>query len=181
MEEKRIAVYPGTFDPLTSGHECIIDRGLDLFDEVIVAVAQDNNKKTLFSLEERVSIIKEVFIHSARIKVIPFSGLLVDFAMRYNAKVILRGLRAVSDFDYEFQMALLNRKLQPRLQTIFLMSDLRWMYISSTNVRNIAALRGDVSSLVPPTVIPHLRSAYNLPLSWPEKNTSLPYSETSGL
>ncbi len=181
MEEKRIAVYPGTFDPLTSGHECIIDRGLELFDEVIVAVAQDNNKKTLFSLEERVDIVKEVFIRSARIKVIPFSGLLVDFAMRHDAKVILRGLRAVSDFDYEFQMALLNRKLQPQLQTIFLMSDLRWMYISSTNIRNIAALGGDVSALVPSAVIPHLRTAYKLPRSWPEENTSTPHAETTGL
>ncbi len=172
MDEKRIAVYPGTFDPLTSGHVCIIDRGLELFDELIVAVAEDCSKKTLFSTEERVAIAEEVFASVPRIKVIPFSGLLVDFAMRNSAKVILRGLRAVSDFDYEFQMALLNRKLQPELQTIFLMSDLRWMYISSTNVRNIASLGGDVSSLVPATVIPHLRSAYGLPDSWPANSTA---------
>jgi len=172
MEKKRIAVYPGTFDPVTSGHVCIIDRGLELFDEVIVAVAQDSNKKTLFSLEERVEIIREVFAFTDRIRVIPFAGLLVDFAMRHHANVILRGLRAVSDFDYEFQMALLNRKLQNDLQTIFLMSDLRWMFISSTNVRNIASLGGDVSSLVPASVIPHLRSAYGLPSSWPLEKAS---------
>ena len=168
MGEKRIAVYPGTFDPLTSGHECIIQRGLELFDEIIVAVAQDSGKNPLFSLQERVEIIKEVFQSSPKVRALPFSGLLVDFVVRHNAKVLLRGLRAVSDFDYEFQMALMNRKLQESVQTIFLMSDLRWMYISSTNVRNIAALGGDVRSLVPPSVIPHLRRAYALPEHWPQ-------------
>ncbi len=169
MGEKRIAVYPGTFDPMTNGHECIIARGLELFDEIIVAVAQDSGKNPLSSLEERVSMVQEVFSRSKNILVVPFSGLLVDFAIRHRARVILRGLRAVSDFDYEFQMALVNRNLQESVQTIFLMSDLRWMYISSTNVRNIAALGGDVRSLVPASVIPHLRRAYSLPASWPGK------------
>ncbi len=169
MGEKRIAIYPGTFDPMTNGHGCIIERGLELFDEIIVAVAQDSGKNPLFSLEERVSIILEVFCRSKNIRVLPFSGLLVDFAVQHGAKIILRGLRAVSDFDYEFQMALMNRKLQESVQTIFLMSDLRWMYISSTNVRNIAALGGDVRSLVPASVIPHLRRVYSLPGSWPGK------------
>lgn len=168
MGEKRIAVYPGTFDPLTNGHECIIHRGLELFDTVIVAVAQDCGKNTLFSLEERVEIVKEVFSGCPEVQVLPFSGLLVNFAHQHHAKAILRGLRAVSDFDYEFQMALMNRKLQQEVQTIFLMSDLRWMYISSTNVRNVAALGGDVSTLVPATVIPRMRRAYKLPESWPE-------------
>lgn len=167
MGEKRIAIYPGTFDPLTNGHACIIDRGLELFDEIIVAVAQDCGKNPLFSLEERLVIVNEVYSSSTNIKVLPFSGLLVDFASHHNARVILRGLRAVSDFDYEFQMALMNRKLHNDIQTIFLMSELRWMYISSTNVRNIASLGGDVSSLVPPSVIPHLRKAYGLPDTWP--------------
>lgn len=167
MGEERIAIYPGTFDPLTNGHECIIRRGLELFDTVIVAVAQDCGKHPLFSLEERVDIVREVFAGINGVKVMPFSGLLVDFAARVGAKAILRGLRAVSDFDYEFQMALMNRKLQHDVQTIFLMSDLRWMYISSTNIRNVASLGGDVRCLVPPTVIPRLRRAYRLPESWP--------------
>ena len=168
MCEERIAIYPGTFDPLTNGHECIIRRGLELFDTVIVAVARDCGKNTLFSLEERVDIVREVFASIPGVKVMPFSGLLVDFAEKNGAKAILRGLRAVSDFDYEFQMALMNRKLQRHVQTIFLMSDLRWMYISSTNIRNVASLGGNVSCLVPPTVIPRLRRAYHLPESWPE-------------
>ena len=169
MGERRIAIYPGTFDPMTNGHECIIARGLDLFDEIIVAVAQDSGKHPLFSLEERVAIVEEVFHGSKGIRVLPFTGLLVDFAVQHSAKIILRGLRAVSDFDYEFQMALMNRNLQESVQTIFLMSDLRWMYISSTNVRNIASLGGDVRSLVPASVIPHLRKAYALPECWPER------------
>ena len=170
MGEKRIALYPGTFDPLTYGHACIIDRGLKLFDEIIVAVAQDCSKTPLFSLDERVQIVREVYASEQNVKVLPFSGLLVEFAMRNKARVILRGLRAVSDFDYEFQMALMNRKLCREVQTIFLMSELRWMYISSTNVRNIAALGGDVASLVPASVVPHLRKAYALPDSWPAKS-----------
>lgn len=167
MGEEHIAIYPGTFDPLTNGHECIIRRGLELFDTVIVAVAKDCGKHPLFTLEERVDIVREVFAGIPGVKVMPFSGLLVDFAVSVGAKAILRGLRAVSDFDYEFQMALMNRKLQHDVQTIFLMSDLRWMYISSTNIRNVASLGGDVSCLVPPTVIPRLRRAYHLPDSWP--------------
>lgn len=167
MGEERIAIYPGTFDPLTSGHECLIRRGLELFDTVIVAVAQDCGKKPLFSLEERVDIVREVFEHTPGVKVMPFAGLLVDFAVKVKAKAILRGLRAVSDFDYEFQMALMNRRLQGDVQTIFLMSDLRWMYISSTNIRNVASLGGDVRCLVPDSVIPRLRKAYHLPESWP--------------
>jgi pantetheine-phosphate adenylyltransferase len=168
MGEERIAIYPGTFDPLTNGHECIIRRGLELFDTVIVAVARDCGKSPLFNLEERVEIVKEVFANTPGVRVLPFSGLLVDFAATHKAKAILRGLRAVSDFDYEFQMALMNRKLQKDVQTIFLMSDLRWMYISSTNIRNVASLGGNVRCLVPPTVIPRLRRVYNLPENWPE-------------
>ena len=168
MGEERIAIYPGTFDPLTNGHECIIRRGLELFDTVIVAVAQDCGKQPLFSLDERVDIVREVFEGIPCVKVMPFAGLLVDFAHSVGAKAILRGLRAVSDFDYEFQMALMNRKLEKRVQTIFLMSDLRWMYISSTNIRNVASLGGDVRRLVPDTVIPRLRRAYGLPETWPE-------------
>ena len=168
MGEERIAIYPGTFDPLTSGHESLIRRGLELFDTVIVGVAQDCGKNPLFTLEERVDIVKEVFKDTPGVVVKPFGGLLVNFAAENNAKAILRGLRAVSDFDYEFQMALMNRKLQEHVQTVFLMSDLRWMYISSTNIKNVASLGGDVRGVVPNSVIPRLRKAYKLPETWPE-------------
>ncbi len=178
MDKKRIAIYPGTFDPLTNGHQCIVYRGLELFDMIIVAVAEDCAKKTLFPLEERVEIVREVFAGHPEIRVLPFSGLLVNFATTHNAHVILRGLRAVSDFEYEFQLALMNRKLEHSIQTIFLMSDLRWMYISSSNIRNVAALGGDVSSLVPPQVLPHLRRAYHLPEGWPGTAPQAPQSPT---
>lgn len=171
MGEKRIAVYPGTFDPFTNGHQCIVLRGLELFDVIIVAVAEDCAKRPLFSLEERVDMAREVFQDVDGVLVLPFSGLLVKFAAAHKATAILRGLRAVSDFDYEFQMALMNRNLEGTVQTLFLMSDLRWMYISSTNVRSVASLGGDVSSLVPPQIIPRLRRAYRLPESWPEKTS----------
>ena len=168
MGEERIAIYPGTFDPLTNGHECIIRRGLELFRHRYCGRGQRSAANIRSSpLNERVDIVREVFADIPGVKVMPFAGLLVDFAAAVGAKAILRGLRAVSDFDYEFQMALMNRKLQHDVQTIFLMSDLRWMYISSTNIRNVASLGGDVSCLVPPTVIPRLRRAYGLPESWP--------------
>ena len=168
MGQEHIAIYPGTFDPLTSGHESLIRRGLELFDTVIVGVARDCGKNPLFTLEERVSIVEEVFKDTPGVRVMPFSGLLVEFAARNNAKAILRGLRAVSDFDYEFQMALMNRKLEHSVQTVFLMSDLRWMYISSTNIKNVASLGGNVRGLVPDSVIPRLRKACSLPADWPD-------------
>ena len=168
MGEERIAIYPGTFDPLTSGHESLIRRGLEVFDTVIVGVARDCGKNPLFTLDERVSIVEEVFKNTPGVKVMPFSGLLVEFAAQNKAKAILRGLRAVSDFDYEFQMALMNRKLENTVQTVFLMSDLRWMYISSTNIKNVASLGGNVRGLVPDSVIPRLRKACSLPEDWPD-------------
>ena len=168
MGEERIAIYPGTFDPLTSGHESLIRRGLEVFDTVIVGVARDCGKNPLFTMDERVSIVEEVFKDTPGVKVMPFSGLLVEFAAQNKAKAILRGLRAVSDFDYEFQMALMNRKLENTVQTVFLMSDLRWMYISSTNIKNVASLGGNVRGLVPDSVLPRLRKAYALPEEWPD-------------
>ena len=168
MGEKHIAIYPGTFDPLTSGHESLIRRGLELFDTVIVGVARDCGKNPLFTLEERVSIVEEVFKNTPGVVVKPFSGLLVEFAAENKAKAILRGLRAVSDFDYEFQMALMNRRLEDSVQTVFLMSDLRWMYISSTNIKNVASLGGNVRGVVPDSVIPRLRKAYGHPENWPD-------------
>ena len=133
-----------------------------------MGVARDCGKNPLFSLEERVAIVEEVFHDTPGVVVKPFSGLLVEFAAQNKARAILRGLRAVSDFDYEFQMALMNRKLEHSVQTVFLMSDLRWMYISSTNLKNVASLGGNVRGIVPDSVIPRLRKAYRLPEEWPD-------------
>jgi len=165
MDSPRIAVYAGTFDPIHNGHIAIITRGTSLFDKVIVGVAQDAGKNSLFSLEERVHMAKKYFNHSEfedKIIVEPFSGLLVEYAKSHNAVAILRGLRAISDFDYEFQMALMNRKLEASVQTIFLMSDLRWMYVSSTNLKIVASLGGDITDLTPPHVYKAMREAYGL-------------------
>ncbi len=146
---RRIAVYPGTFDPLTNGHASIISRGLAMFDTVVVAVAADTPKTPLFSLEERVEMVSTVFRDTPGIVVEGFSGLLVEYAARRGATVILRGLRAVSDYEYEFQISLMNRKLQPGIETVFLISDFRWLYISSTIIKTVAGLGGEVAGLVP--------------------------------
>ena len=155
----KIAVYPGTFDPLTNGHVSLILRGLNLFDHIVVAVAKDTTKGTLFSLEERVDLARQALAHE-RVTVEPFSGLLVEYAEKRGAHVILRGLRAVSDFDYEFQLALMNRKLKRKIETLFLMTDYRWLYISSTIVKDAAKNGGDVIDLVPEVVYKALRRRY---------------------
>lgn len=155
----KIAVYPGTFDPLTNGHVSLILRGLNLFDHIVVAVAKDTTKGTLFSLEERVDLARQALAHE-RVTVEPFSGLLVEYAEKRGAHVILRGLRAVSDFDYEFQLALMNRKLKRKIETLFLMTDYRWLYISSTIVKDAAKNGGDVIDLVPEVVHKALRRRY---------------------
>lgn len=172
MAQERIAVYPGTFDPLTMGHVSIIKRGLKMFDKVLVAVARDNSKEPLFSLDERVDMVKQTFANNNRVLAEPFSGLLVNYVKLRGSNIILRGLRAVSDFEYEFQMALMNRKLRHDVQTVFLMTDFGWMFISSTFIRSVASLGGDVGSLVPAPVLPYLRKAYGHPESWPQ--TPLP-------
>lgn len=125
-QDKRVAIYPGTFDPLTNGHANIIRRGLRMFDNIIVAVAADTGKSPLFSLEERVAMAEKVFAKEPNISVEPFQGLLVEYVARRNVHTVLRGLRAVSDFEYEFQIALMNRKLRPDIETLFLISDYRW-------------------------------------------------------
>ncbi len=147
--DKRIMVYPGTFDPLTRGHTNIIERGLHLCDELIVAVAADTSKNPLFSLEEREAMVQEAFAHEPRIKVQSFKGLLVEYAKSCGAKLLLRGLRAVSDYEYEFQIALMNKKLMPDIETVFLIADYRSLYISSTIIKTVVKLGGDVSGLVP--------------------------------
>ena len=152
MSKNRIAVYPGTFDPITLGHEDIVRRAADLFDEVIVAVAGSTNKKTLFSLEERVVLAKSVFEHADNIKVVGFSGLLMQFVQDQGAKMVIRGLRAASDFEYEFQLAGMNRKLYPQFETLFLTPSEQFMFISSSLVREVAVLGGNVHAFVSPTV-----------------------------
>lgn len=162
MEEigNRIAIYPGTFDPLTNGHLSLIRRGRELFDTVIVAIADNTPKAPLFSLEERVGMTREALGESPGIFVEPFSGLLVDYVAERGAKIILRGLRAVSDFEYEFQLALMNRRLRRDIQTVFLMTDYQWLYISSTIVKAAASHGGDVEGLVPDNVLQALRQKY---------------------
>ncbi|SHN71230.1 pantetheine-phosphate adenylyltransferase [Desulfovibrio litoralis] len=161
--QPKIAVYPGTFDPMTMGHVSLIKRACQIFDRVIVAVAYDTPKNPLFSVEERVSMAKEVFVHTPKVSVESFSGLLVDYVDSKGANVIIRGLRAVSDFEYEFQLALMNRKMKKHIQTLFLMTDYQWLYISSTIVKGAASLGGDIKGLVPDSVYKRLREKYGLP------------------
>jgi pantetheine-phosphate adenylyltransferase len=152
MAENRIAIYPGTFDPITLGHEDVVRRAADLFDEVIVAVADSTNKNTLFSLQERVAMAQGVFSQAANIKVMGFSGLLMQFVQDQGAKMVIRGLRAASDFEYEFQLAGMNRKLYPQFETLFLTPSEQFMFISSSLVREVAVLGGDVQAFLSQTV-----------------------------
>lgn len=145
----RTAVYPGSFDPITNGHIDIVRRALKIFDNVYVAVIKNPEKKPFFSCEDRVKMIKEEFKGDKNITVDSFDGLLVDYARKVNADVIVRGLRAVSDFDYEFQMALTNLKMYPEIETIFIMTDYKYSYLSSSLVKQISGLGGDVSGFVP--------------------------------
>ncbi|HMJ58885.1 MAG TPA: pantetheine-phosphate adenylyltransferase [Gemmatimonadales bacterium] len=147
----RIAVYPGSFDPITKGHEDLIHRSLGFVDRMVVAVAVNVAKQPLFSFDERVALIREC-VPDKRVEVQSFDGLLVDFAKKVNATVIVRGLRAVSDFEYEFQMALMNRNLGPHIETVFLVPAFDLTYLSSSLVREVARFGGDVSALVHPAV-----------------------------
>ncbi|MBY0494159.1 MAG: pantetheine-phosphate adenylyltransferase [Cyanobacteria bacterium] len=154
---KRVAIYPGSFDPLTSGHVDIIERGSRIFDSIIVAILVNVEKAPLFSESERVAIIREVFKDKPNVQVETFNGLLVDYAKRKQAHVIVRGLRAVSDFEYEFQMALMNRHLDPSLETVFMMPAEQYTYISSRLIKEVFTLGGEVTGLVPPLVEERLR------------------------
>lgn len=151
------AVYPGSFDPVTNGHVDVIERATRIFDELIVGVAISTPKETLFSVEERVALMKEVCAPFPNVEVEVFDKLLVDWAVRRGAQTIVRGLRALSDFDYEFQMALANRKLEPRVETVFLMASEECACISSSMIKQIAALGGEVERLVPACVAAALR------------------------
>ncbi|MBA2432503.1 MAG: pantetheine-phosphate adenylyltransferase [Chthoniobacterales bacterium] len=148
----RRAIYPGSFDPVTNGHLDVIDRARKLFDEVIVGVAHNDQKQPLFSLEERLELLRTTIGEADHVQVAPLDGLLVDFAVQQNAIAVVRGLRAVSDFEFEFQMALMNRKLEARVETIFLMPKEEYTYLSSRIVKEIARLGGDISAFVPPRV-----------------------------
>ena len=152
---KRIAVYPGSFDPMHNGHLDIIERCRPLFDEVVVAVLRNEGKQPLFSVEERIESIREMVTGEVRVE--SFSGLLVDFMDQVGARAVVRGLRAVSDFEYEFQMALMNRRLNPRVETVFMMPREDYIYLSSRLVKEVFSLGGDLTGLVPEPVLARLR------------------------
>ena len=152
------AVYPGTFDPITNGHEDLIQRAARLFDEVIVAVAHSQPKRPFFSMKERVGLARDVLAGYANVKVLGFSGLLTEFVREQEAKVILRGLRAVSDFEYEFQLAGMNRKLAPGVETMFLTPSDKYLFLSATIVREIAVLGGDISAFVHPITVERMNA-----------------------
>ena len=154
---QRVAIYPGSFDPLTNGHVDIIERGSRIFDSIVVAILANVEKKPLFSEQERIAMIRDVFKDRDNVKVDTFNGLLVDYVKRQQAHVIVRGLRAVSDFEYEFQMALMNRHLDPGLETVFMMPAEQYTYISSRLIKEVFTLGGEVSGLVPPIVEQKLR------------------------
>ncbi len=153
LPHMRRAIYPGSFDPVTNGHLDVIERARKLFDEVIVAVAHNDQKQPLFALEERLAFLRASLNGTDRVKIAPLDGLLVDFAVRQKATAVVRGLRAVSDFEFEFQMALMNRKLEANVETIFLMPKEEYTYLSSRIVKEIARLGGDISKFVPPKVV----------------------------
>jgi len=157
---RKIAVYPGSFDPITNGHVDIINRGLRMFDELIVLIAYNPNKKSLFSVDERLEMIRDVIKDCDNIRVESFPGLLVDFVKDAGANVILRGLRALSDFEYEFQLALINRRLNRDIETVFLMTGYKWFYTSSTIINEAASLGGSVKGLVPENVNQKLVEKY---------------------
>ncbi len=149
---KRVAIYPGSFDPVTNGHIDIVRRGRRLFDEIIVAILHNPGKQGLFSIEERMFMLKESLKGISGLSFDTWSGLLVDYAQQIGANAILRGMRAVSDFEYEFQLALMNRKLNRHIQTVFLMTGLRWIFTSSSIIKEAAQFGGDITDMVPPVV-----------------------------
>jgi len=159
---RHIAIYPGSFDPITYGHLDIIHRGLEVFDQVIVAVARNSEKKGLFSIDERLTMIRETMGDNPRLQVDTFDGLLVDYVVAKGARVILRGLRAVSDFEYEFQIAQMNHAVKDEVETLFMMTSVPYGYLSSSIVKEVASLGGDIDSFVPGPVKAALQKKFNL-------------------
>jgi pantetheine-phosphate adenylyltransferase len=157
---ERIAIYPGSFDPITNGHLSILRRALTIFDSITIAVAERPRKTTLFSLEDRMEMIRESIKNDNKVFVDSFTGLLVDYVTSKNTNIILRGMRALSDFEYEFQMSLMNRKLNKNIQTIFMMTDYKWFYTSSTIIKEAASYGGTIKGLVPDIVCQKLKEKY---------------------
>jgi len=157
---QKIAIYPGSFDPVTNGHLDIVERGLKLFDKIIVAILTNPGKKFLFPLEERQAMLEESMKDFSNVEIDTFDGLTVDYANQRKAQGILRGLRALSDFEYEFQMALMNRRLNREVQTVFLMTGLRWIYTSSSIIKQAAQFGGSIKGMVPPQVEQKIREKY---------------------
>ncbi len=157
---RHIAIYPGSFDPLTNGHLDIIHRGLEIFDTVVVAVACNNEKKGLFSVIERIDMINQLVAGNPRIQVETFSGLLVDYVVSKKARVILRGLRAVTDFEFEFQLAQMNRTVCQQVETLFMMTSPECAYLSSSIVKEVSRLKGDISKFVPALVVEKLMDKF---------------------
>ncbi len=158
----KIAVYPGSFDPITNGHVDLIKRGMNIFDEIIVLVAYNPNKSYLFTVEERMEMIREVFSDTKGVKTDSHSGLLVDYLKISGTSIIMRGMRALSDFEYEFQMALMNRRLTRSIETVFLMSGFKWFYTSSRLIKEVVSLGGSVRGLVPDNVNQKLMDKFNI-------------------
>lgn len=155
-----IAVYPGSFDPITNGHLDLIQRALKIFDHIIVAVATNAFKQSLFTIEERMEMIRESLKDHPQITIDSFEGLLVNYARRQKARAILRGLRAVTDFEYEFQLAMMNRRLEPEVETVFLMTGLRWVFLSSSILKEAAVHGGNIEGMVPEIVVKKLREKF---------------------
>jgi len=154
------AIYPGTFDPITLGHVNIAEKAAALFDEVIIGVADFTGKDTLFSIDERIILCQESVAHLSNVKVMSFAGLVVDFAKSQDCRIMIRGMRAVSDFEYELSLALTNKKIAPEIETLFLVPSLRYMYLSSSTMKQLAELGGDLSDFVAPSVITALKNKY---------------------
>lgn len=160
----KVAIYPGSFDPITYGHIDIVERALEIFDKVIVAIAHNAEKRSLFTVEERLKMVRKIFEHTPQVIVDRFKGLLVDYVAKTNAKVILRGLRATSDFEYEFHMASMNRSLNTHLDTLFMMTSKDYFFVSSRTIKEVASLGGGVEGLVPDLVVRRLKEKFKLPV-----------------